>query len=56
MDTDMTRGVQADKADPADVARQVFAAVEAGQDEVLADASSREVRASFAHQRPAYLG
>ncbi|WP_326544320.1 SDR family oxidoreductase [Pseudorhodoferax sp.] len=55
MDTDMTRGVPAAKTDPAEVARQVFAAVQAGASEVLADALSHEVRASFAGARPAYL-
>jgi NAD(P)-dependent dehydrogenase (short-subunit alcohol dehydrogenase family) len=44
MDTDMTRGMDAPKADPADVVRQVLAAIEAGQEEVLADELSRQVR------------
>src|SRR5690242_5808025 len=37
MDTDMTAGIAADKADPADVAAQVLHAVESGLPEILAD-------------------
>jgi NAD(P)-dependent dehydrogenase (short-subunit alcohol dehydrogenase family) len=44
MDTDMTRGVEAPKASPDDVVRQVYAALEAGEQEVCADELSRQVR------------
>lgn len=44
MDTDMARGVPGPKADPLDVARQTLTALEAGQDEVLADDLSRNVK------------
>jgi len=45
VDTDLAAGVQAPKSDPADVVRQVLDGVEAGDGEVLADETSRVVRA-----------
>lgn len=54
MDTDMARGVPGPKADPLDVARQTLAALEAGQDEVLADELSRNVKQALA--AGVYLG
>ncbi len=45
VDTDLAAGVQAPKSDPADVIRQVLDGVEAGDVEVLADETSRVVRA-----------
>ena len=45
VDTDLAAGVQAPKSDPADVVRQVLDGVEAGHVEVLADETSRVVRA-----------
>jgi len=45
VDTDMTARVQAPKSDPAEVVRIVLDGVEAGELEVLADATSRDVRA-----------
>lgn len=54
MDTDMTRGLDAPKANPLDVARQTLAAVEAGQDEVLADELSRNVKQGLSGS--VYLG
>jgi NAD(P)-dependent dehydrogenase (short-subunit alcohol dehydrogenase family) len=45
VDTDMTTRVQAPKSDPADVVWQVLDGVEAGDVEVLADETSRVVRA-----------
>lgn len=54
MDTDMTRGLDAPKANPLDVARQTLAAVEAGQDEVLADELSRGVKQGLSAS--VYLG
>lgn len=44
MDTDMTAGIEAPKASPADVVAQTLAGLEAGAFEVLADDSSRYVR------------
>ena len=54
MDTDMTRGLDAPKANPLEVARQTLAAVEAGQDEVLADELSRNVKQGLSAS--VYLG
>jgi NAD(P)-dependent dehydrogenase (short-subunit alcohol dehydrogenase family) len=45
VDTDMTAGVEGPKSDPADVVRQVLDGVEADELEVLADETSRAVRA-----------
>ncbi len=56
MDTDMTKGLDTPKVDPKDVVRQTLAAIEAGEDEVLADALSRQVRQGLAAERGVYLG
>jgi short-subunit dehydrogenase len=44
MDTDMASKVDGPKVPPLDVARQALYALEAGQDEVLADDLSRNVK------------
>jgi NAD(P)-dependent dehydrogenase (short-subunit alcohol dehydrogenase family) len=54
MDTDMARGVTMPKANPLDVARQTLIAVGAGQEEVLADDLSRNVKQGLS--AGAYLG
>ena len=46
-DTDMTRGMSGDKGDPADVARAGLDGIAAGALEVLADATSRRVKAAL---------
>ncbi|MFT7775287.1 SDR family oxidoreductase [Roseateles sp.] len=56
MDTDMTRGLDAAKAAPADVARLAFEGIEAGAFEVLADDLSRQVKHSLSSPTPAYAG
>jgi NAD(P)-dependent dehydrogenase (short-subunit alcohol dehydrogenase family) len=56
MDTDMTRGLDAPKAAPADVARLALEGVEAGAFEVLADDISRHVKQSLSTPTPAYAG
>ncbi|MFF3997069.1 SDR family oxidoreductase [Streptomyces cyaneofuscatus] len=49
MDTDMAAAVPADqKADPADVAAQALDGIEKGLPEILADATTRQVRQSLA--------
>jgi len=48
MDTDMAEGLEGPRSDPADVAALAIGAVEAGDYEVLADETSRSVRAGFA--------
>jgi NAD(P)-dependent dehydrogenase (short-subunit alcohol dehydrogenase family) len=47
MDSDMTVGVQAPKADPRDIARQAIDAIESGVLEVLADETTRTVKAKL---------
>jgi NAD(P)-dependent dehydrogenase (short-subunit alcohol dehydrogenase family) len=54
MDTDMASHVAGDKTSPDDVAKQTFAAVEAGLPEVLADAVARQVKQGFVANPPAY--
>jgi NAD(P)-dependent dehydrogenase (short-subunit alcohol dehydrogenase family) len=49
VDTDMTAGVTAPKADPADVVRTTLAGFEAGDFEVTADETSKQVRAGLSH-------
>jgi NAD(P)-dependent dehydrogenase (short-subunit alcohol dehydrogenase family) len=56
MDTDMTAGIDAAKAKPEDVARAIFAGLEAGEDEVLADDIARQVRMGLRAERGVYLG
>jgi NAD(P)-dependent dehydrogenase (short-subunit alcohol dehydrogenase family) len=47
VDTDMTAGVEAAKTSPQEVVRQVLEGVEAGELEVLADDTARDVRAGL---------
>ncbi len=54
MDTDMTRGLDAPKSAPADIARLALQGVEAGAIEVLADDISRQVKHSLSTATPAY--
>ena len=46
-DTGMTADLDVEKADPADIVRTIWDAVEAGEHEVLADEVSRNVRAGL---------
>jgi short-subunit dehydrogenase len=50
MDTDMTAGLDMPKSSPDDVAGQTLAGVEAGLHEVLADDTSRTVRAALSSE------
>ncbi len=56
MDTDMTRGLEAPKSLPAEVARLALEGIEAGAFEVLADDVSRQVKQSLSTPAPAYAG
>jgi len=56
MDTDMTAGIEAAKAKPEDVANAIYAALAAGEDEVLADETARQVRMGLRAERGVYLG
>lgn len=55
MDTDMTRGLEAPKALPDEVVRQVFAGLASGAEEVCADELSRQVRAGLSAVPAVYL-
>ena len=48
MDTDMTKEVEAPKSAPGDVAAKALDGLEAGEQEVLADQTSRHVKAAMA--------
>lgn len=56
IDTDMARDVPAQKISPDDVVRQALAALEAGQPEVLVDATTQHVHAGLTAQPAVYLG
>jgi NAD(P)-dependent dehydrogenase (short-subunit alcohol dehydrogenase family) len=47
MDTDMTKGIEAAKSDPADIARIGIDGIEAEQAEIIADDTSRAVQAGL---------
>jgi NAD(P)-dependent dehydrogenase (short-subunit alcohol dehydrogenase family) len=55
IDTDMVRGVDAAKSTPEEVVRQTLAALEADQDEILADDISRKVKQGLSLQPGVYL-
>lgn len=48
MDTDLTKGVDQPKSDPADIARIAVDGIASGETEILADAISEQVRAGLA--------
>jgi NAD(P)-dependent dehydrogenase (short-subunit alcohol dehydrogenase family) len=48
MDTDMARAVDAEKSDPADIARTAVDAIAAGAYEILADNAARQAQAALA--------
>lgn len=56
MDTDMTKGIEGNKAAPADVVRQVLDGLEAGALEVLADELTRQVKKGLSANPGVYLG
>ncbi|MGH2899175.1 MAG: SDR family oxidoreductase [Solirubrobacteraceae bacterium] len=55
MDTDMAAGMEGPKSAPADVVRQVLAALEQGKDEVLADELSRQVKGGLSAEPGSYI-
>ncbi|RAR58290.1 short-subunit dehydrogenase [Paraburkholderia unamae] len=55
VDTDLTKDFDVPKADPVDVVRQAYDALEAGESEVLADAGSRELKASLSATVAGYI-
>jgi NAD(P)-dependent dehydrogenase (short-subunit alcohol dehydrogenase family) len=55
IDTDMAADVDSPKSDPSDIAREVLDAIERGDEEVLADELSRQVKSGLsAHIRALY--
>lgn len=56
MDTDLTRGVDAPKTSPADVASELLDGLEAWKDEVLADQGTRDLKQGLSLERGSYLG
>jgi NAD(P)-dependent dehydrogenase (short-subunit alcohol dehydrogenase family) len=55
VDTDLTRGLDAPKSSPDEIARRALDGVEAGLDEVLADELTAHVKRGMAAARPSYL-
>lgn len=49
IDTDLTHGIDVPKATPADVVSQAFDAVEAGEEEVMVDEPTRQVKQGLSH-------
>jgi len=56
IDTDMVRAIDAAKSAPEDVVRKTLDALEAGQDEILADEVSRRVKSGLSAEQGVYLG
>lgn len=56
MDTDMARHVEGPKTQPAELVRQVLAALAEGREEVLVDEVTRQLKSSLSTAHPAYLG
>jgi NAD(P)-dependent dehydrogenase (short-subunit alcohol dehydrogenase family) len=55
MDTDMTNGFEMEKVHPRVVAELTLSALEAEQEEILADAGTRAIKESLSRERPLYL-
>ena len=55
IDTDMARGVASAKTAPDEIVRLALAAIEAGQPELLADATTRDVHRGLVAQPPVYV-
>jgi NAD(P)-dependent dehydrogenase (short-subunit alcohol dehydrogenase family) len=56
VDTDLTDGIDAPKSRPEDIVRRAFDALEAGQEEVLADERTQQVKAALSSDPGPYLG
>ena len=55
VDTDLTRGFEVPKSSPEDIVQRALDGLEAGADEVLADALTQQLRQGLAAPRPVYL-
>jgi NAD(P)-dependent dehydrogenase (short-subunit alcohol dehydrogenase family) len=56
IDTDMVAHIDTPKARPEEIVARIIVAIAADQPEVLADDTSRHVKAGLSAQPPAYLG
>ena len=55
LDTDMTKGFDMKKTSPQQVAQAALAGIEAGQEEVLADSFTRQMKQSLSGEQALYL-
>lgn len=55
VDTDMTRGIEMAKSTPESIVHAAFDGLEAGTEEILADALTQQVKQSLSTPTPAYL-
>lgn len=55
VDTDMTRGIEMAKSTPESIVQAAFDGLEAGTEEILADALTQQVKQSLSTPTPAYL-
>lgn len=55
VDTDLTRGFEVPKSSAEEIVQQALDGLEAGADEVLADALTRQIRQGLTAARPIYL-
>jgi NAD(P)-dependent dehydrogenase (short-subunit alcohol dehydrogenase family) len=55
VDTDLTRGIDAPKSTPEEIVARTLDALAAGQEEVLADEMTRQVKQGLGAQPPVYL-
>ncbi|MNV39007.1 Bile acid 7-dehydroxylase 1/3 [compost metagenome] len=55
VDTDLTKGIDAPKSTPEAIVRQAFDALEAGEEEVLADEQTRQVKQGLSASPAVYL-
>lgn len=55
VDTDLTRGFDVPKTSPEDIVRRALDGLEAGADQVLADALTQQIHQGLAAPRPFYL-
>ena len=55
VDTDLTRGIDAPKSTPQAIVSEAFDALEAGEEEVLADEATRAVKQGLSVRPAVYL-
>lgn len=55
VDTDLTKGLDVPKADPADVVRRTYDALNAGKSEIMADEGTTVLKSTLAADLPGYI-